>query len=146
MNRELCARITSNRFVTFFYCVYDSSRRLLSYANAGHNPPLVVRRNGQVTTLTNGGPVLGILGDALYAEGEVRLDAGDRFVMFTDGVSEVRNQEGIELTDGRIAELAARHRHMNARDLSAAIVSAARAFSGGAFEDDATLIVMAVGE
>ena len=144
VNRELCLRMVGNRFVTFYYAVYDPARRRLSYANAGHNPPLLIRRCGDVQQLNEGGPVLGILSDAVYGEGHVTLESGDRLVMFTDGISEIRNASGVELGDDGVATVAVAHRHLGARELMTAIVSHVREFSGSRFEDDATVIVLAM--
>jgi sigma-B regulation protein RsbU (phosphoserine phosphatase) len=143
VNRELCLRMVGNRFVTFYYALYDAACRRLTYANAGHNPPLLIRRCGDVQQLTHGGPVLGILSDAVSGEGQVTLESGDRLVMFTDGISEIRNASGVELGDEGVAGVAVAHRHLGARELMTAIVSHVREFSSNRFEDDATVIVLA---
>jgi sigma-B regulation protein RsbU (phosphoserine phosphatase) len=129
--------------VSFFYCSYDADRRRLVYCNAGHNPPCLVRANGAVIWLAPGGPVLGILPRSRFEQIEIQLEIGDRLVLFTDGITEVRNEAGVEFGEERLRQLAVESRHSNARDLQRRLVSAARAFGGGAFADDATLIVMA---
>ena len=75
----------------------------------------------------------------------MRLDDGDRVVLFTDGITEVRNGDLVEFGEDRLLQLIAAHRHLSAGRLQEVIVSAVRDFSGGTFEDDATLIVLAVG-
>jgi len=89
INRLLCRNMASGRFVTFCYVYIDSSRRKLTYANAGHNPPVIIRSNGDVDRLVPGGTVLGV-----FAEG-----ADGRFAAYTgaDGVRVAIQLEGSEL-------------------------------------------------
>ena len=145
VNRELCTQMTSGRFVTFFYCVYDATTRRLVYTNAGHNPPFLVR-GGEVTArLSRGGPVLGVFPQSQFDSGELQLEDGDRLVLFTDGITEARSASGNEFGEERLERVVAAAPQASARALSDRILSAARSFRGGAFEDDATLIVMEVG-
>src|SRR4051794_9216012 len=81
---------SANRYATLFYAQYDPASRRLSYVNAGHNPPLVLRSCAgefQVFRLETGGPVIGLLRDS-YERGVFSHEAGDLLVLFTDGVSE----------------------------------------------------------
>ena len=144
VNRELCTRMTSGRFVTFFYCVYDAATRRLTYTNAGHNPPLLVRPDGTAIRLSRGGPVLGVFPQSHFDSGEAELEEGDRLVLFTDGITEARRASGDEFGEERLERIVAAALQVSPRALSDRILSAARAFSGGAFEDDATLIVIGV--
>jgi phosphoserine phosphatase RsbU/P len=143
VNRELCTQMTSGRFVTFFYCVYDATTRRLTYTNAGHNPPLLVRSNGTIR-LARGGPVLGVFPQSRFDSGEVELEDGDRLVLFTDGITEARSASGGEFGEERLERIVAASPQVSARALSDRILSAARTFRGEAFEDDATLIVIGV--
>ena len=68
INKITCAKCPSNRFITFFFCVLDPTTGSLAYANAGHNPPYLVRANGEITMLPGGGPPLGIVASATFAE------------------------------------------------------------------------------
>src|ERR1043166_1267424 len=76
------------RFVSFFYAVLDPDTRELVYCNGGHNPPFLVRANGDVERLTDGGMVLGVMDQSTYEQGAVTLRRGDRLVLFTDGINE----------------------------------------------------------
>jgi len=91
VNRALCRQKDLRRFVTLFYAVYDSTTRVLTYTNAGHNPPLVLRHNGSCERLATGGTVTGIFDESTYEEGRVMLAPGDRLVLFTDGLIERRD-------------------------------------------------------
>jgi sigma-B regulation protein RsbU (phosphoserine phosphatase) len=144
VNRLLCRNMASGRFVTFCYARIDIAARRLTFANAGHNPPLLIRRDGTIERLSPGGTVLGLFPDNAYEQGEFPLTPGDRLVFYTDGISEARNQTGDELTDEGVAETARRHRDLDADAMLAAMLVDIERFSDGKFEDDATLIVAAL--
>jgi sigma-B regulation protein RsbU (phosphoserine phosphatase) len=92
MNRYACSNSQNGRrFTTAFIAEYEPATRLLTYVNAGHNNPIVLRRTGAVERLDVGGMPLGILDVAPYALGEMHLDVGDWLVAFTDGVVEAEN-------------------------------------------------------
>jgi sigma-B regulation protein RsbU (phosphoserine phosphatase) len=143
VNRILCGNIAEGRFISFFYCVLDATAGVLSYTNAGHYLPLLVRANGSVERLGIGGPVLGVLGDAEYAQASVPLGAGDRLVLFTDGLTEARDAADEEFGEERLVAAAVAHRACSAPALQARLVDAVAAFTGGRLQDDATLMVLA---
>lgn len=142
VNRVICSNIATNKFITFFYCVYDAERRRLVYANAGHNAPILIRKDGCYIRLHEGGVVLGVFRDWNYEHNEIEFASGDRCVLFTDGVTEVRNSEGEEFGEARLIELVKRSRHLGAEGLQKEVMCAVAEFSGGEFQDDATLIAM----
>jgi phosphoserine phosphatase RsbU/P len=144
VNRLLCRNMASGRFVTFCYARLDPSARRLSYANAGHNPPLLVRANGRIDRLMPSGTVLGVFADSAYQQGEFAIMPGDRLVFYTDGITEGRNTGGDEFGEDRIAESAVSHRRLGADAMLAAMLADVESFNGGAYEDDATLIVAAL--
>jgi len=142
VNRVICSNIAANRFITFFYCLHDAKRRRLVYANAGHDAPILERSDGTRVRLREGGAVLGVFRDWNYEQHEVGFGPGDRLLLFTDGVTEVRNTAGEEFGEQRLLDLIANHRGLGARELQGRIMQAVAEFSGGEFHDDATLIVM----
>jgi sigma-B regulation protein RsbU (phosphoserine phosphatase) len=144
VNRALCRHTPVDRFVTFFYATIDTATGNLAWSNAGHNPPILVGADGSVQRLTAGGMVLGILEDTAYSHAEVRLQAGDRLVLFTDGISEAGSHEGREFGDDRLVELAVANRDRSAPDLLSAIFREVSAFTAGVFSDDATMISLAI--
>jgi sigma-B regulation protein RsbU (phosphoserine phosphatase) len=143
VNRILCGHIAEGRFISFFYCVADADLGVLTYANAGHFPPLLVRADGSIERLETGGAVLGVLPDGVYGQGQTPLGRGDRLVLFTDGITEARDDGGREFGEDRLIALAIEHRDCSAPALQARLVDAVAAFTGGRFQDDATLIVLA---
>jgi sigma-B regulation protein RsbU (phosphoserine phosphatase) len=153
VNRVLCGNIAEGRFISFFYCTLDSDTRVLTYSNAGHYHPILVRANGSVERLTPGGPVLGIFPHATYEQGHVLIASGDRLVLFTDGMTEARRVSAIErggedsaddeFGEERLIALAVEKRACTASALQAYLAEAVASFTGGAFQDDATLMVLA---
>ena len=144
VNRLLCRNMVSGRFVTFCYARIDAAGRRIAYSNAGHNPPLLVRAGGGVERLSEGGMVLGVFPDNAYAQAELPLRSGDRLLFFTDGITEVRNPSGEEYDEDRLAAVASSVRTQPVEAMKDAILADVNAFSGGHFEDDATLIVVGI--
>jgi sigma-B regulation protein RsbU (phosphoserine phosphatase) len=144
VNRLLCRNIAPGKFVTFCYAVADLQARTLAYVNAGHFPPVLMRAGGQAERLSSTGLVLGIAPDWAYTTGTIGLAAGDRLVCFTDGITEALSEAGEELGEDRlIAAIRAGRRDAAAR-LTAALAGLVDAWTDGAPQDDATLIVLAV--
>jgi sigma-B regulation protein RsbU (phosphoserine phosphatase) len=143
VNRILCGHIAEGRFISFFYCVVDSDESSLTFANAGHYPPILIRADGAVERLGTGGAVLGVFPEGGYEQGRVALRSGDRLILYTDGITDVCNADDEEFGDARLVELAVANRACSAPAIQARLASAVDAFSDGRFQDDATLIVMA---
>jgi sigma-B regulation protein RsbU (phosphoserine phosphatase) len=144
VNRLLCRHMASGRFITFCYCRLDAAQGVVTYATAGHNPPILVRPDGSVQRLTTGGTVLGVFPDSTYEQDQQPLGPGDRLILFTDGISEAENPEGEDFGDDRLLGVATAARGGSATEIHNAILAAVNDFTGGTFQDDATLIVIAV--
>ncbi len=143
VNRILCGNIAEGRFISFFYCVLDATAGVLTYTNAGHYLPILVRANGSVERLGIGGPVLGVLGEAEYEQASIALGPGDRLILYTDGLTEARDAADEEFGEARLLEAAVAHRACSAPSIQARLTAAVAAFTGGALQDDATLMVLA---
>jgi sigma-B regulation protein RsbU (phosphoserine phosphatase) len=144
LRRVMATRLTDEKFVTLVYLVLDAPARRVSYANAGHNAPILVRADGTHVRLESGGPVIAAVSAGRYGEGHLALRPGDRLVLFTDGLTELPNAEGEELGEPRLVELVRAHRYLDAHALKDRVLDAARAYGGGSFVDDTTLLVLAV--
>jgi sigma-B regulation protein RsbU (phosphoserine phosphatase) len=141
-NRLLCRNIAAGKFVTFCYAVVDTVGRTVSYANAGHNPPILYRRDGRVDRLDPTGLVLGVTSDWTYETGTYSLEPGDRLVLFTDGITEANSPAGEEFGDDRLIETIRTHATEPASQLTRVLADTVSAWAGGAVQDDATLIVL----
>ena len=130
VNRVLFGHIAEGRFISFFYCLLDAAEGTLTYANAGHYPPVVVRADGTVERLDEGGTVLGVFEDVTYAQGRVTVGAGDRIVFYTDGLTEARNADDEEYGDARLIAAAVQHRACSAPALHARVMDAVVASIG----------------
>ena len=137
----------SNKFITFFFATVDPQTHLFRYTNAGHNPPLVVRRDGSLEKLEAGGLLLGIFPLATYEEGEVQLAPGDSVVMFTDGVTEAEDRNKNQFTDERLEALVVEIREMDAGGIRDRVCQEVLKFSKGIHAvDDTTVVVVKVGK
>jgi phosphoserine phosphatase RsbU/P len=144
LNSLVCRNIASDRFITFFYGHLDGATRRLRYANAGHNAPIVFHRDGSHDRLGEGGGVLGVFERQEYTLGTKDLTAGDRMVLFTDGVTEASSSDDAEYGESRLLSLLEENRGAGAVELQRKILTAAGEFCRGVWQDDATLIVIAV--
>jgi len=142
VNRLLCRNIASGKFVTFCYALVDLEHGLVSYANAGHNPPIIVRATGVVETLTTTGLVLGVSSDWTYTTGTTAFGPGDRLICFTDGMTEARSASDEEYGEERLGQLAALTPAGSAEHLADTLSAAVVAWTNGPAHDDATLIVV----
>jgi sigma-B regulation protein RsbU (phosphoserine phosphatase) len=146
LNSIVYRNTESDRFITFFYAQLDAPARRLTYVNAGHNAPFVVRSDGSHERLREGGTVLGVFDSRNFEMGSVQLSEGDRVILFTDGVTEACGLEGEEFGEARLLRFLKDHLKLSAADLQARILKEVATFSGGRWQDDATLLVLAVGE
>jgi serine phosphatase RsbU (regulator of sigma subunit) len=144
VNRLTSRNIGVGKFITFFYGLLDGEARRLTYTNAGHNPPVLVRRDGKVRRLDTGGALLGVFPDWKYEEAQIELAPGDRLLLFTDGVSEVQDGKGHDFGEGLLTDLLKANRELDAAELQQKVIEAITTFSGGNFDDDVTLILVAV--
>lgn len=142
VNRLLCRNIASGKFVTFCYTVIDLEQGLITYANAGHNPPIIVRADGRIDQLATTGLVLGVSSDWTYTTGTTTFDPGDRLICFTDGMTEARSHSDEEFGEDRLAQLAAQSRDQSVEVLAEALITAVTGWTDGPAQDDATLIVV----
>lgn len=144
INRMLCERTAGERFATLFWGVYDPANNKLSYVNAGHVPPMLVREGGKrIERLSEGGPVLGLLPHAHYSAGIVNINNGDKLVAYSDGIIEAFNKHEEEFGEARIAETMARGSDEEPETLCERIVKQVTAFASTETpRDDRTLIIV----
>ena len=144
VNNSLTAETESSEFVTLFYAVLDSTAHRLTYSNAGHEPPILVR-GGQVTRLRTGGPLLGISIQAKYAYDGVELQHGDTLLIYSDGACDAANYQGERFGRQRLLESVLRHAGYGAKRIVDEIQWDIRRFTGLApAADDMTILAVKV--
>jgi sigma-B regulation protein RsbU (phosphoserine phosphatase) len=134
----------AGKFISSFHALYQPENRKLTYCNAGHLPPILIRADGTHQRLTDGGAVLGYFSDWNYQQHEVFPEPGSRLLLFSDGITEACDATGEEFGEERLASLAIDNRALSARELQHKILAAVMAHCEGQPQDDATLLVIAV--
>jgi len=124
INQLLCKSQSSNKYVTFFYGILNHETHRLSYVNAGHCYPLVIKANGNVDRLETGGTVLGFFKDAAYRTATYQLDPGDTMILYTDGVSEMIDEREEEFGVERIISVLKENAGLSVNSVKDALVSA----------------------
>jgi serine phosphatase RsbU (regulator of sigma subunit) len=135
-NKLLATENAACMFVTTFHAVLNLKTGILSYCNAGHNPPYVLRAEGGSETLKATGIPFGVMEDMPYRIDEVTLNPGDALFVYSDGISEAFNPEGEEFGTGRLeAALAAAH-GQSANAIVGRVLDDTTAFANGADQSD----------
>lgn len=148
MNRLIYEASAVNRYATFFFGIFDPAAGSFDYVNAGHNPPVLLRKAAdeyERLRLDCGGPVVGLLPEASYEEGSLVLRPGDLLLTYTDGISEAMNSADEEWGEEAMILAAQQTSQETAEDIVKAVFAAADVFAGNASQhDDMTLLVMKV--
>jgi serine phosphatase RsbU (regulator of sigma subunit) len=145
VNRLFWDLTPNGLFASLFFAVFDLEAGTVDYVNAGHHYPFVVRADGTVEELREGGTLLGLVEESSYLSGRVAVRAEDMLVFYTDGVTDRGSREGEMYGAERLKEAAARNRKDPARIGLYSILGEVQGWSGGLpAEDDATLVVAKV--
>lgn len=148
INRLMLSRAESGMFATGFLARLDRATLELTYSNAGHNHPVLLRADGRIEVLHQGGLLLGVFEDPRLEEGMVVLAPGDRVILYTDGVTEARSPSGEFFGEERLNdELRALSKDLSAEEIALSLRETVRAFSqSDELEDDMTVVVLRVPE
>jgi sigma-B regulation protein RsbU (phosphoserine phosphatase) len=145
LNDMILADTRGQKYMTMFVGLLDQPHRTLHYVNAGHVPPAVVRANGDVDYLREGGMVVGLFPNQHFDRGHVRLEPGDIVVACTDGITEAMDRDGEEFGQERLVQLVAKERALPAAELVQSVLTEVDLFSrGGTHEDDRVILIMKV--
>lgn len=143
LNNLLEQATTAGYFATFWFGILDVSKNCLTYCNAGHNPPILLRKNKEVELLEKGGMLLGFLPYQSYIQDKIDFNSGDYLVLYTDGISEIKNVVGQEFGEKRLISILKKHYGEPPVEMKNEILKAVEAFSGKIeFDDDITLIII----
>jgi phosphoserine phosphatase RsbU/P len=143
LNVQVARHAPGSRFVTMFLAVFDPITGALQYVNAGQNPPMLRRVHGAVERLTIGGVALGMFELSTYTTGETSLEAGDILVLFSDGITEAENKQGVFFDEAGLGEVIDRHWWEDAATLGRAIVASVDAHATDTrLNDDLTVLAI----
>ncbi|MCE5324592.1 SpoIIE family protein phosphatase [bacterium] len=144
-NQALCREETCEvGLLTAFFAVMDVPSRTITYANGGHEPPLVIGADGKVMELELQGGGLGFYDGFVYAEANMELMPGDVMVMITDGITEARSASGEQFDKEGVKQYLMKGRHRDLNSLAQGIVESARRHAGGDLQDDAAVVVVQI--
>lgn len=150
--KEICDHLNSiminyvmpEKFTSFFYGVLNAEKKEFTYSNAGHPPPIIIRNNGEIYHLSNGGLLLGVEPNASYQQAKVQLEKGDVLLLYTDGILETRNAFGEEFGESRLIDICKKNIHLSENDFGKNILTIINKFSNDNIEDDITLVIISV--
>jgi sigma-B regulation protein RsbU (phosphoserine phosphatase) len=142
LNRQLYDNTSPEKYATFYFGVYDQSNGVLTYTNAGHLPPILVR-DGSVETLEVTGTVVGAFPFANYEEQRIALNSGDLLVAYTDGIVEPENEYGEMFGDDRLKDMLVKYSTEETRGLINRVMEAVMQWTGSSeLQDDMTVLVL----
>jgi serine phosphatase RsbU (regulator of sigma subunit) len=143
LNRSLTERCPLGKFITFFYALLDPPTGALEYSNAGHNYPLILRKNGSVETLAGNGLVMGLFAAVHYEVKQTKLAPGDMLVLYSDGVTEAADSADVEFGEKGLADFLAARQATRCEDIVNQLVEHIRKWRGTtSFADDFTVVLV----
>lgn len=143
INNHIYKNTSSSEFITFFICGWEPVASTFHYINAGHNPPILIDKDGAITTLDATGLILGILPDQKYEQKIIKIEKGMTIAIYTDGLEEAMNHQNEIFGQTRIIEALKSCRDKSAKEIVKIIQDSAIDFcSGKPLHDDLTMIVV----
>jgi sigma-B regulation protein RsbU (phosphoserine phosphatase) len=141
INQRLCGDLQPGSFASLLFGHLDVATRTFHYVNAGHPAGLLLRKDGAIQRLSEGGLLLGVESGAMYEVGVAEIHPGDLLVLYSDGVTDVLNGEEEEFGSERLESLLPSLAHLPLQGILDRIVDTVETFVGGALPDDLTLLV-----
>ena len=147
LNALLCRKTATERFSTLFWGYFDPKTSILRYVNAGHHPPLLIRTgefgNLEARRLETGGPVLGLIADAPFSQGELVIRKGDVLVAFSDGIVEAPNFNSEEFGERRLIDAIRDGWNDSAGGIRNSVLNRVRSYmnDGQAIDDQSLMVV-----
>ena len=141
LNKQLYANTAPEKFSTFFLGIFDENTSVLRYTNAGHLPPILIRK-GEASLLAVDGMVVGAFPFAQYEESSIVLEAGDILLLYTDGISEPQNDYDEMFGEDRLIEVVKRNAHLSDNGIIEAVMEAVNQWTGSPeLQDDMTMLI-----
>jgi serine phosphatase RsbU (regulator of sigma subunit) len=143
LNVQICRHSPASRFITLFYAVYDPATGVLSYVNAGQNPPLIRRHSGTYERLGPTGVALGMFDHSTFEHASVTIRPGDVLVLYSDGITEAEDASGRPFEESGLELALERHARVSAAELGARVIGEVERHAGQPrFHDDLTILVL----
>ena len=143
LNILVHASTASNMFITFFYGDLNKKTGEFTYINAGHTPPLLLNKKGQVIRLDTCGFCLGMFPTVDYEVRMISLEKGDTALFFTDGFTECRNKANEEFSEDRLGKLLKKHHKLSSQKMLEKIYDEVNSYTSGTAQmDDMTLVII----
>jgi len=145
INQLISSSVSDGRFATMFYGEFNPHTRKLSYCNAGHNYPIVIRKDQKVEFLKTGGLILGPFPEATYQMEEILFESEDLVFFYSDGLTENFNEKQEMFGEDRLLELLLENRKLSCEELKELIVAQVESFAHGiSLYDDFTIVILKV--
>ena len=142
LNRQLYANTSLEKYATFYFALYHEATHSLTYTNAGHLSPMLLR-SGELQMLESTGTVVGAFPLARYEERTVELEHGDLLVAYTDGIVEPENAYGEMFGEDRLKDLICKYAHADSSELIARTMESVNVWTGSSeLQDDMTMVVV----
>jgi len=143
LNVQICRHSPPSRFITLFYAVYSPSTGVLTYVNAGQNPPLIRRRDGRYERLGGTGVALGMFEHSAFGSVDTTLDPGETLVLYSDGITEAEDPEGRPFEEAGLELVVERHANEEPAEIGSRVLKAVEAHAKASrFTDDLTILLL----
>jgi len=141
LNQQLYATTSPEKYATFYFGLYDEMEGVLNYTNAGHLPPILIRR-GRADRLDVNGTVVGAFPRSKYEESRIQLESGDLLLCYTDGITEPENEYGEMYGEERLIELVSKNLDRDDSRIIEVVMDSVRQWTGSPeLQDDMTLLL-----
>jgi sigma-B regulation protein RsbU (phosphoserine phosphatase) len=140
LNQQLYENTPPEKYATFYCAIYDDHSGHLTYTNAGHLAPILIR-NGNIIRLDSNGMAVGLFPDFSYEQSVIQLQTGDLLMAFTDGVTEAENKQGEQFGEERLIDLLILHRDKPLADIVRIVTNAVTDWGGDDSQDDTTILL-----
>ena len=143
LNVQVSRHAPGTRFITLLYAIFDPRTGVLTYVNAGHMPPLLLRNDGTSTRLTEGGIALGMFDHSTYTTGQVTIECDELVAIYSDGITEAENPSGRPFDEAGLESALVAHRHDGLSSIGAAVVRAVEQYTADTrLADDLTILLL----
>ena len=143
LNQQIPEVSRKRDFISAFYGKLNFKEHRFTFSNSGHNPPIILKPDGSLILLEQGGPALNILKDAVYNSSSVSLDSGDQIIFYTDGVTEIFRDDSKEFGFERLKRVLLSCKDASAEEMINRVIESTKSFTGTSlYRDDFTMIIL----